>query len=212
MNNTLINLINGYKKFKKNYYEEKNPLFEQLIKYGQQPKTLVVSCSDSRVDPALILNAKPGDLFVIRNVANLIPHYENDNTFHGTSAALEFGIQILKIQHLIILGHTHCSGIESLINQSLITSPTTFLTHWMQLAAPAYEIVQEKYTTKPLDEQKIICGKYALINSLKNLETFPWIKEKIISNHLSIYGWYLDLSTGIISSYNKDNNSFEDLQ
>jgi len=208
---SIPNLIEGYKKFKNEYYEKDYALFEQLVKYGQQPKTLVISCSDSRVDPAIVLNTKPGDLFVIRNVANLVPHYENDNTFHGTSAALEFAIRVLKVHNIIILGHSLCSGIASLVNKSLIPSATTFLTHWIELAAPAYKIVNEKYANKSIEEQTIICGKYALVNSLKNLDTFPWIKEEINAGNLSTYGWYFDLESGIISSYDKNTNTFENL-
>src|SRR5215510_6877709 len=140
MPHTIEDLIKGYLKFRNDYYLQSNPLFEQLVSQGQQPKILVVACSDSRVDPALILNTRPGDLFVVRNVANLIPRYEADDHFHGTSAALEFGVCGLKIKHIIVLGHTLCGGIESLVIHSKAIESKQFITKWMKLAEPAYEI------------------------------------------------------------------------
>lgn len=105
-------LVRGYQAFRSHYFNRDNPIFEKLVYHGQHPKALMIACSDSRVDPAIIMNAQPGDLFIIRNVANLVPPYEDDDTYHGTSAALEFGVCILNIRHIVIFGHTQCGGIR----------------------------------------------------------------------------------------------------
>src|SRR5271167_1936364 len=116
MEKSFKKILQGYQLFRKKYAQDDNSVMQYLSNYGQQPKIMMVSCCDSRVDPALILQCDPGDLFVVRNVANIIPPYEKDEAHHGTSAALEFGICFLKIKHLILLGHSQCGGIQVLLN------------------------------------------------------------------------------------------------
>jgi len=119
MDKEIAALIEGYQKFRAHYFGTKKTTFAELVRQGQRPKALIVACSDSRVDPALMLDCAPGDVFVIRNVANLVPPYEDDQRFyHGTSAALEFGVHVLEIPHVIVLGHTLCGGIQALLDHT----------------------------------------------------------------------------------------------
>ncbi len=129
-------LIEGYKQFRSKYFGKSKSL-EKLVTHDQKPKILVISCSDSRVDPAIILGSKPGELFVVRNVANLVPPFESDLKHHGTSAALEFGVLDLEVKHIIVLGHTHCGGIRALMEAPENTPPSNFITAWMDIADSA---------------------------------------------------------------------------
>lgn len=204
-------VVDGYKKFKKEYFEDKTHEFQNLVDNGQKPKILIIACSDSRVDPAIVTNSKPGDLFVIRNVANLVPPYEPDNGYHGTSAALEFGVCTLKVEHIIIFGHTQCGGINSIIEQSDSSQPMWFIENWMKIAKPScVQAINENPETEP-EKLSEICGQYSLINSLKNLRTFPWINQKILDGKLSLHAWNFDLPTGTIKVYDEELQIFTEL-
>ena len=206
------NLIQGYQKFRKHYFSDSNSAFEDLVRWGQKPKILMIACSDSRVDPALVLNCQPGDLFVIRNVANLVPPYEDDQSYHGTSAALEFGVSGLGIRHIILFGHTQCGGIQTLLeNSGKEPKQKTFISKWMELARPAHDAILKFHGGKSLEDKTTLCGQYSLMNSLKNLETFPWIAERVHQGLLSLHAWNFDLSKGILERYNPEKNKFEDL-
>jgi len=207
-------LINGHNKFWQRYYAQDQSLYAELAKQGQKPKYLVIACSDSRVDPAIIMDCKPGDLFVVRNVANLVPPCEFDMHYHGTSAALEFGICDLGIKHVIILGHSQCGGITALLDHynkdSLLRSPTeSFIAKWMGLAATTCQTSLIEHANVSLAEQVDICAKNSILSSLKNLNTFPWIKEKVNEKSLFLHAWYFDLITGKISSFDHKHEKFE---
>ena len=188
-------IIQGYKKFQKEYFAQNKELFQSLIQKGQAPETLVIACSDSRVDPAIVTSALPGDLFVIRNVANLVPPYEDSRSgYHGTSAALEFAVRGLKVKNIILFGHSNCGGMQSLFNQQG-EEEDSFLTKWMELAKPAFNDVNNLHKDCELGKRADLCAKYSLINSLKNLRTFPWINERVQSGQLSLHAWYFDIMT-----------------
>lgn len=210
MSKEINDLVKGYKRFRQNYFGKNKNLYQDLVKLGQNPKILIISCSDSRVDPSIVLNCQPGDLFVIRNVANLIPAFESDNAFHGTSAALEFGINILKIKHIIIFGHSLCGGINALLSQNL-SDKKSFIAKWMQLAIPAKKIIEEKYADETLENKTNICSQLSIINSIENLKTFDWVKDKL-NKDLFIHGWYFDLKSGIIQTLDFGKNNFVELK
>jgi carbonic anhydrase len=213
MTNDIDTLLEGYQKFREHYYDASNAHFEELIRWGQRPKILMIACSDSRVDPALVLNSQPGDLFMIRNVANLIPPFEDDQAYHGTSAALEFGICVLGIQHVILFGHTQCGGIQSLFSPSLPqeTQHKKFVTKWMELARPAHQAVLEHHAHESLEEKVTLCGQYSLVHSLQNLMTFPWISEKVQNKSLTLHAWNFDLSQGRLEAFDAQENCFKPL-
>lgn len=209
MSKDIEHLIQGYQEFRRQYFNGQNSAFEDLVRCGQKPKVLIIACSDSRVDPAIVMNCQPGDLFVIRNVANLVPPYEDDTSYHGTSAALEFGVCSLEIRHVILFGHTQCGGIQALLERSpKECQEKSFINKWMDLARPAQEAVLTHHQDLPFEEKTTLCGRYSLINSLNNLQTFPYISERVARGSLYLHAWNFNLSQGVLETYNPIDNSF----
>ena len=188
-------LIAGYRRFRDGYYNDNKELLVKLAEDGQFPKIALISCCDSRVEPTIIMDCEPGDLFVIRNVANLVPPCETSTTFHGTSAALEFAVNGLEVDSIIILGHTQCGGIKALMDSEPFSEPKTFIAAWMkQLENIKNEILaDEKYVSA--EHRSHACEKQGIAQSLKNLMTFPWIKSRVEGGQLKLHGWYYDLNS-----------------
>ena len=191
-------LIDGYKRFYKKSFEKKQEFYGNLSKEGQSPKFLVISCCDARVHPAQIMDTNPGDIFVIRNVANLVPVNEPDGKSHGTSAAMEFAVKHLNVKHIIVLGHSQCGGIKTLMEGEHFSNEYSFVDPWMGIAKNARLSVLEKHKGKSFEEQCTYCEKASIEISLNNLMTFPWIKEKCDSGELNIHGWYFNIKTGAL--------------
>jgi len=200
--------IEGFKRFRERSYAGENPQFQNLVQYGQTPSTLIIGCCDSRVDPALILDCAPGDLFVVRNVANLVPPSEDKGSFHGTSAALEFGVRNLKVQHIIVLGHAQCGGIRALLDGG-VSSEDSFIAEWMGIADGAREMIDERYSQADSATRLRACEQQAILVSLKNLMTFSWVREGVESNRLALHGWYFDIERGELLGYNPATTKFE---
>ncbi len=201
-------LVGGYQRFRLYHYEKNRMLFRHLAAQGQSPKTIVVGCCDSRVDPAVVTDCDPGDLFIIRNVANLVPPFETCGNFHGTSAALEFGVRHLEVENIIVLGHTQCGGIQALLGQATAMQDG-FVSGWMKVASHARNRVQSRMQGKSPEAQARACEQEAILVSLDNLLTFPWILERVASNKLALHGWYFDMGRGELSRYNPGTNRFE---
>jgi carbonic anhydrase len=205
------NLVEGFQRFREQHFERNDSLYQQLVTDGQTPKTLVVACCDSRVDPALVLDCEPGDLFVIRNVANLVPPVEERAGLHGTTAAIEYGVRILGVEHIVVLGHAHCGGIGTLVKTGGINVPGSFIDDWMRLVESARSSVIAEMPHAPLAEQIRACEQRAILVSLDNLMTFSWVRDKVVSGHLSLHGWYFDIEHGQLLSYNPATSNFESL-
>lgn len=199
-------LIAGYHRFRKGYFLQHKKELTMLAK-GQSPNIAVIGCCDSRVDPAIIFDAHPGDLFVIRNVANLVPAYNNSGQAKGTSSALEFAITGLEVSHIVVLGHAQCGGIASLMNRKTKNNTSSFLDQWMDIAEP---VKQNILSQKPQPEDKYAeCEKATIVQSLNNLLTFPWIKKAVQEGTLELHGWYYDLNKGTILCFDKDSQTFK---
>lgn len=200
MADAIQRLISGIKSFRLEYYERRPERMQPLAIQGQRPKTLVIGCSDSRVDPALLTNAEPGELFVVRNVANLVPPFEPDGRHHGTSAALQFAVQDLEVSDIVIIGHSACGGIKALIDGAAGTGqPREFITPWVSIAARhCAKLIGEHtdHTPDPAD-----CEKASIKGSLDNLMTFPFVRERVESGTLSIHGWWFELKEGQLWEY-----------
>ena len=195
----LDHLIEGYRRFHQKYFVENADTYRQLST-GQSPRIAMIACSDSRVDPAILTDAQPGELFVIRNVANLVPPYQPDtSTYHGTSAALEFAVTILGVQHVIIFGHSKCAGIRALVEYSPQDTETPSFVHsWMRIAEDVKKDILHHHGHLSTDMQAQLCEKKAIERSLANLSTFPWISTRQANNSLKLHGWHFDLDTGTI--------------
>lgn len=200
-------MIQGFRRFRKTYFSGETELFDRLQE-GQEPRTLVVACSDSRVDPALLTRSKPGDMFVIRNVANLVPPYEPDSRFHGVSSALEYAVRVLKVEHIVVLGHSDCGGIRTMLSADSAALNGEFIGHWMEIARPAFDEVVARLGHKPLELQLQALEKAAIMLSIENLLSFPWIKNATEAGQLHIHGWYFDLRKGELSCFDPDRNDF----
>lgn len=196
-------LIEGYKQFFHRYFVEGDETYQRLAREGQSPRIAMIACSDSRVDPSIITDAGLGELFVIRNVANLIPPYQpDDSSYHGTSAALEFAVNTLEVRHVVVFGHSKCAGIRALIEDKYPEKGgQSFIRSWMQIASKVREDVVCNHGHLPFDQQSRLCERKAVEQSLKNLATFPWISDKLLVGKLYLHGWHLDLDEGKLYCY-----------
>lgn len=201
-------LVAGFNRFRND--ERHRALFEHLTQHGQSPKAIVVGCCDSRVDPAIVTDCEPGDLFIIRNVANLVPPFETDGSRHGTSAALEFGVRHLEVEHIIVLGHAQCGGIRALLNRPAgADTDGSFISSWMKVAANARNRVLSRLPDQAPEAQARACEQEAILVSLDNLLTFPWILERVAQKKLTLHGWYFDMEQRELLRYDPDSKRFE---
>ncbi len=188
-------LIDGYQRFYRCYFEEQPERYERLFKVGQSPGVMIVACCDSRVPPEQITDAVPGDVFTVRNVANLVPENAALIEDYSTCAAVEFAVRSLGVRHIIIMGHSQCGGIRRLMEGD--TDQTyDFVDSWMKSISHVRKAVLDVHSGKPFAEQCAFCEKASIVNSLENLKTFPWLKEKVDAGELSLHGWYFDIGTG----------------
>ncbi|HWK44965.1 MAG TPA: carbonic anhydrase [Stellaceae bacterium] len=188
-------LIEGYRRFRAEVWPAEGARYEALSKKGQRPETLVIACSDSRVDPQTVFGAVPGELFVVRNVAGLVPPYQPDARYHGTSAALEFGVRVLKVARIVVLGHAQCGGIQALV-EGAPEEARDFVEHWMEIARPVLRPIPEGAASGD------ILSHYeaeVVRLTLANLLTFPWIEEAVTAGRLTLSGFRFDIHTGILS-------------
>mmetsp|Transcript_34053 Transcript_34053/g.47193 ORF Transcript_34053/g.47193 Transcript_34053/m.47193 type:complete len:290 (+) Transcript_34053:129-998(+) len=194
----IFRLKNGFKLFREKATENFPELIEEL-KNTQEPKVMVIACADSRVSPSMLMQTRPGDIFVVRNVANMVPPYETQGRFHGTSAAIEFAVIHLKVEHIIVMGHSGCGGIKALMDKSFEdmlatkTAGMEFIPNWVSSGQPARERTLRKFPDATFAEQCRACEQESVNSSLSNLLTFPFIKEAIQSGQLDIHGWYYNL-------------------
>ena len=177
-------------------YADARDRYRQLAENGQSPHTLVVACSDSRAAPELIFDAGPGELFVIRNVANMVPPYEPDGHFHSTSAALEFAVQVLKVTDIVVMGHGRCGGIRAALDPNAEPlSPGDFIGRWMSLVKPAAEQIQSNDLMTQAERQTAL-ERVSIRNSIVNLQTFPFVQKRREKGELRVHGAWFDISTG----------------
>ena len=193
-------LIDGYRRFRATTWPGRRALFDRLATEGQSPRALVIACADSRVDPAMIFDAAPGELFVIRNVANLVPPYQPDSAYHGTSAALEFAVTGLQVPDIIVLGHAMCGGIQALL-RGPDAGPTDFIGGWMRIADAARERV---LACTAVEAAQLPCEREAVRLSLTNLMTFPWIRDRVRAGRLRLHGGHFDIRSGILDILQAD--------
>jgi carbonic anhydrase len=195
----LPRLLEGYRHFRAHAWPERRATFEHLSQAGQSPRAMVVACSDSRVDPAMIFSAGPGELFVMRNIANLVPPYQPDSASHGTSAALEFAVRVLEVTDLVVMGHTQCGGIRVLL-EGAPEGARDFLLPWMRMAEPARRAALARHDDDPLRA----CEQESVCLSLENLRTFPWVAERERSGALTLSGMIFDTRSGLVSLLGPD--------
>ena len=189
-------LIEGHLRFRAVTWPAERDRYESLAKLGQSPETMVIACSDSRVDPQTVFGAIPGELFVVRNVAGLVPPYTPDTGYHGTSAALEFAVRVLKVARIAVLGHAQCGGVLSMVEGAPGVA-RDFVEPWMRIAEPALQAIPRQLSR---DDRLCACEMAVVSLSLDNLLTFPWIRESVDAGTLRLQGFRFDIRSGLLTT------------
>lgn len=201
-------LNEGYASFRSGRLAEDRGRYRRLAESGQRPETMIIACCDSRSAPETIFDASPGELFVHRNVANLIPPFTADDAHHGTSAALEFGVTSLRVRNLVVLGHGRCGGVHAYLSGDPLDH-TDFIGPWIGLLAPAADLVADDPTAASSAEQAL---EFASIRqSIVNLRSFPWIAEGEEKGSIELHGAWFDISTGELLVLDQTSKSFQPL-
>jgi len=200
-------LLDGYQAFASGRLQAEQDRYRALAEHGQTPEIMVIGCCDSRVSPEVIFDAGPGELFVVRNVANLVPPFETGGAYHGVSAALEFGVAALKVRHIVILGHAHCGGVKAYAEDAEPLSPGDFIGRWMSLMAPAAAKVGPRGSMSRAEYLERM-EKASIVNTLDNLMTFPRLRRLVESGAVTLHGAYFGVATGELSVLDKDSGKF----
>jgi len=209
---TISELLQGFQRFRVKNFEPNRELFNRLAMQGQTPRTMLIGCSDSRVDPAILTDSAPGDLFVVRNVANLVPPHETGGRYHGTSAALEFAVCNLQVSNIVILGHSRCGGIRALLEgYGENDEGEGFIAPWVKIAQSARDEVLQRWPDASSEFRQRACERAGIRASLNNLVTFPFIRQRVDQGELKLYGWYYDLENGELMQYDPEKDRFYDL-
>ena len=192
-------LIEGYRRFRARGWEAQRERWAELVE-GQRPKVMVIACSDSRVDPSQIFDARPGEMFVVRNVANLVPPYEPDSAYHGVSAALEFAVTQLEVEELVVMGHGFCGGCAAALTGEFDEAPHGaghFIAHWIDMLSEARAAIRTRHPQ--LNRQAFHEMELAGVRlSLRNLRSFPWVAEREADGRLKLHGAWFAIADGIL--------------
>ena len=202
-------LIEGYRRFHEDHWREERERWEELA-VGQSPKVMVIACSDSRVDPAQIFDARPGEMFVVRNVANLVPPFEPDDAYHGVSAALEFAVTQLEIEDLVVMGHGFCGGCAAALTGQFREAGDGeghFIDTWTGMLAEAGREIRARHPV--LDRSAFLAMEHQGVRiSLRNLRTFPWVTEREAAGRLKLHGAYFAISDGVLHLLDEASGKF----
>ncbi len=210
MDKTLQSIAQGYLRFRAEFLAESGDFYRSLAEQGQKPRVAIISCSDSRVDPAVITNTKPGEMFVLRNVANLIPERSSETAW-GVRAALQFATEVLEVQHFVVCGHSGCGGIQGARRNQVIGPQGQHLEDlsvWLRNLSEKFAPLEEQAKELDPDLQDEFYEKVGIINSLGNLFTFPEIERRVKEGKLHLHGWYFDIKRGELLAYDAPSYGF----
>ena len=188
-------LLDGYRTFTTQRLPAEQSRYRELSLRGQSPEVMVIGCCDSRVSPEVIFDAGPGELFVVRNIANLVPVYAPDGGAHGVSAALEFAVQVLRVKHIVVLGHAQCGGVRAFIDKIEPLSPGDFIGRWMSMFIKPGETVEQR-PNETMQDFATRIEKAAVFRSLENLMTFPYVRILVERGKLQLHGAYFGVAEG----------------
>lgn len=206
---TIQHLINGYKTFKATQYEEKKDIIAHLVEQGTHPSTMVVTSSELRISPDLLTSSNPGELFVMRTLGGLVPPYSQEGV-HGIIASIEYALNSLKVENIIVLGHAQCRALREYYTQNENDNTSTDpLKNWFSIAKEAKTIIKEQLTNLSEEEQIETLEKETVVLNLKNLFSYPWINERIDNGSLTIYGWHFNILTGSLLHFDPQTQQFE---
>lgn len=192
-------LLDGYRRFRAGVWPSERDRYERLSVHGQSPDTLILTCADSRLDPQTIFDTGPGELFIVRNIAGIAPPYEPDARYHGTSAALEYGVRVLKVRQILVMGHGQCGGVQAMV-QGMPEEARDFVGPWMKMA-------ESVLSRKPKDPAADVLRHYeheVVRLTLENLMTFPWIAEAVKDGRLALRGGWFGIRHGVLAMLDGD--------
>ena len=211
----LERLLRGFRDFRTGYYREHLDLFEKLASEGQSPKILIVGCADARVDPGILTQTQPGDIFTIRNVAAMVPpaQYPPDNRHHGISSAVEFAVRGLGVEHIVVLGHALCGGIGALVDgRDSIYASYDYMSTWMAIAQEVRDSAVQRMAGRSRNEITRAVEQGAVLNSVGNLMSFRWIAERVEAGTLALHAWWFNMTEGQLYAFNPATATFEAVQ
>ncbi len=200
-------LLDGYRAFMDERYAQEKDRYRTLADGGQNPKTMIIACCDSRAAPETIFNAGPGELFVLRNVANLVPTFQPDGGQHGTSAGIEFAVNSIGVNNIVVMGHGRCGGIRAALGDGEPIAQGDFIGKWMSMLAPVTDEVA-KYSILTENERHTMLERLSIRNSIRNLRTFPYVKTLEAEGKLAVHGAWFDISTGELWIMDTDTGDF----
>ena len=204
-------LIDGYRTFTSHRLPTEQSRYRELSVRGQSPEVMVIGCCDSRVSPEVIFDAGPGELFVMRNIANLVPVYQPDENAHGVSAALEFAVNVLRVKHIVVLGHAHCGGIRAFVDKIEPLSPGDFIGKWMAMFIKPGEVVEQRsHETMQKFVERI--EKAAVFRSLENLMTFPFVRNAVERGTMQLHGAYFGVAEGSLFVLDQTTKEFRSVR
>ncbi len=208
----IARIMRGFQQFRDKFYTSEDSPYRQFATGWQGPKTLLIGCCDSRVDPAVLASAGPGELFVVRNIANLVPPYEPDGGHHGVSAAIEFAVVNLKVENIIVLGHRQCGGIRALLFPE-VAEPNGFVQQWVKMAEPAKERALKAFAPKGAKPDVLwrCCELESIKTSIENLRTFTFVAKLERAGKLQLLGMYFDIEQGEMLELNEETGEFSTL-
>jgi carbonic anhydrase len=201
-------LVEGYTAFLGSRLREEQSRYQELSEIGQSPEIMVIGCCDSRVSPEVIFDARPGELFVVRNVANLVPPYTPDGAQRAVSAALEFAVQALKVKHIVVLGHEQCGGIRAFAEESKPLSPGDFIGRWMEMIAPAAQSLGPR-GDMPMNRYLMRLEQASMVKTLENLMSFPCVRILVERGKLTLHAAYFGVATGALSVLDQSSGEFQ---
>jgi carbonic anhydrase len=204
-------LLDGYRGFTTQRLPTEQSRYRELSERGQSPAVMVIGCCDSRVSPEVIFDAGPGELFVMRNVANLVPVYQPDANAHGVSAALEYAVTVLKVPHIVVLGHAQCGGIRAFVDKAAPLSPSDFIGRWMAMFIKPGEVVEQR-ERETMQEFTVRIEKAAIFRSLENLMTFPFVRSRVESGEMQLHGAYFGVAEGSLFVLDKATKEFQSVR
>ena len=201
-------LLEGYRAFATQRLPTEQTRYRELSVKGQSPEVMVIGCCDSRVSPEVIFDVGPGELFVVRNIANLVPVYQPDGNAHGVSAALEYAVKVLKVKHIVVLGHAQCGGIRAFVDKIEPLTPGDFIGKWMQMFIKPGEVVEQRDRETMAQFVERI-EKAAVFRSLENLMTFPFVRKAVESAQMQLHGAYFGVAEGSLFVLDKVAKEFK---
>ncbi|WAT18320.1 carbonic anhydrase [Aurantiacibacter sp. MUD11] len=207
-------LLKGYRRFRAEGYPRQRARYDRLVAEGQSPKLMIIACSDSRVDPAQIFDVDPGEIFVVRNVAALVPPFETSPGQHGVSAALEFAVNFLEVRQIVVMGHGMCGGCKAALTQEMHgcrPGEGGFVADWISLLDEAREPVAKQFGTEGREAERAM-ELAAVRESLKNLRTFPCVQQRVADGSLKLRGTFFAISEGVLYHLENESDEFEPIE